>query len=190
MPTEVLVMCEGCGRPQPARPGHCVACGAVLPEAPLPAPSAPKPPFLDLDLGGGRTLSGGEGRLTYRAETSAPPVVVELRNVQEAPLRHRPLFEALVPAVALAALCAAVPSLRALAAGFLFLGVVATAAWRRYALELKLSASPSLRWPLGSMRRGSRQEESLLAGWVRLTEVLHKKEQPPPRQSSGPIARA
>lgn len=189
MPTEVLVMCEGCGRPQPARPGPCVACGAALPEAPLPAPAAPKPPFLDLDLGGGRTLSGAEGRLTYRAETSAPPVVVELRNLQDAPLRHRPLFEALVPAVALAAPCAVVHALRPLAAVFLFLGVVAAACWRRYALELQPVGGVPLRWSLGGVRRGSSREASLLAAWIRLTEVLHKKE-PPQRQPPGGIARA
>ncbi len=189
-------MCGGCGRPQPARPGPCVACGAALPEAPLPGPSAPRPPFLDLDLGGGRTLSGTEGRLSYRAETSAPPVIVELRGLQDAPLRHRPFFEALVPALPLAALCAAVPSLRPLAAVFLFLGVVATAAWRRYSLELKPVGSAPLYWPLGAVRRGSRQEASLLAGWIRLTEVLHKKEPPkPPPPGAGPgpgpgIARA
>lgn len=188
MPTEVLVMCEGCGRPQPAHPGPCASCGAELPEAPLPAPSAPKPPFLDVDLGGGRTLSGADGRLTYRAEASAPPILVELRHLQDAPLHHRPLFEALVPAVLLAALCAAVPSLRLLAPVFLFLGAVAAAAWRRYVLELKLAGSAPLRWPLGFVRRGSRREESLLAAWVRLTELLRQQESP--RQRPGGAARA
>ena len=189
MPTEVLVMCEGCGRLQPARPGHCIACGAVLPEAPLPAPSVPRPPFLDLKLGGGGLLTGAEGRLSLRAETSAPPVGVELHNLQDAPLRQRPLYEALVPAVALAILCAAVPSLRPLAVVVLFLGGVATAGWRRYALELKPVGGAPLRWPLGTVRRGSRREASILAAWIRLTEELHK--QGPPRQlPPGGIARA
>jgi hypothetical protein len=142
-----------------------------------------------VDLGGGRSLSGADGRLTFRAETSAPPIIVELRNLQDAPLRHRPLFEALVPAVLLAALCVAVPLLRPLAGVWLLLGVVAVVGWRRYALELKVAVGGPLRWPLGSMRRGSRREASLVAAWLRLTEVLHPKE-PPRRQQPGGIARA
>ncbi len=179
-------MCNGCGRPQPATPGHCVACGAVLPDAPRPAPAAPPPPFLDVDLGGGRHLSGVDGRLSFRPGIT-PAIVVELGNVQDVALKHRPLYEALVGAVLLALVLYRFPVLRPLALiPVPLLGLAIAATWRHYALALVLSGAPPARWGLGLVRRGSAREERVQGAFTRLKEVLRAKA---PRQDL-PHARA
>jgi hypothetical protein len=180
VPTEVLVMCKGCGRPQQAAQRSCPACGALLPDAPLPAPSAPEPPFLDVDLGGGRHLSGSDGRLTFRGDAVAAPVLVELGNLQDVALKHRPLHEAFGLAVAVAVALFFVPALRPLALiPVPLVGLALAAAWRRYTLVLTVSGSPPIRWALGLVRRGSAREERLFQGFIRLSEVLHARERRP-----------
>lgn len=173
-------MCKACGRPQQAASRNCLACGAVLPEAPLPAPSAPKPPLLDVDLGGGRRLSGSEGRLTFLADPVAPPVVVELGNLQDVALRHRPFYEALGLAVVVAVASLFVPALRPLAILPVPLVAIAlAAAWRRHTLVLTVVGGPPVRWVLGLARRGSAREARLQGAFLRLTEVLHSRERRP-----------
>ncbi len=181
-------MCKGCGRPQPAAPGHCVACGAVLPDAPMPGPVAPAAPFLDVDLGGGRHLSGVDGRVTFRPGAVAVPLVVELGNLQDVTLKHRPLYEALALAVLVAVGLLFVPALRPLALlPVPLLGLAVAVSWRHYALELVLSGAPVSRWGLGLVRRGSAREERLFTAFVRLTEAMRTKA---PRPQGLPHARA
>jgi hypothetical protein len=80
VPTEVLVMCTRCGRPQPAHPGNCVACGELLPAAPLPAAS--QAPFFRLEGSGGRSITGAGRKLTYLSSPHAVPVTLELRELE------------------------------------------------------------------------------------------------------------
>ncbi len=54
---------RGAGGRQPARGGPCVACGATLPDAPLPADPAPEAPFLALEWG--RARPHGRGRAAH-----------------------------------------------------------------------------------------------------------------------------
>jgi hypothetical protein len=171
VPTEVLVMCTRCRRPQPARKGPCVACGEALPDAPLPAASAPQAPFLLME-GGGHAISGVDRRLTYRADASAAPVVVELGKLQSVALGRRLFVEALalVPIALVLALVA--PSLRPVAAVLSGLGLLGAVLWRRYFLVVKVADGERLRWPLGLVRLGSDRARLLDASWTAAARAL------------------
>jgi len=170
VPTEVLVMCTRCRRPQPAREGPCVACGETLPEAPLPAGAAPQAPFLLME-GGGHAISGVDRRLTYHAEASAAPVVVELGKLQGVALGRRLFVEslALVPIALVLALV--VPSLRPVAAVLSGLGLLGAVLWRRYFLVVK-AGGERLQWPLGLVRLGSDRARLLDASWTAAAQAL------------------
>ncbi len=158
-------MCTGCGRPQPARKGLCVACGAVLPDAPLPAPQAPEAPFLLLEWRGGRMVTGAERRLTYRADVSAPALTVDLSNLQTVTLGRRLFLEALaiLPLASVVALL--LPEVRPVAAALSGLALLTAALWRRYILLLRRGDGGHLRWPLGTARIGSERARSIDAAW-------------------------
>ncbi len=177
MPTEVLVMCTRCGRPQRAGAGRCAACGAELPEAPLP-PSAPatphQHPFFSADLGGGRVITGEGNRLSFRPGASATPFLLELPGLKRLELVHRPRYEAL--ALTLGAL-GALPFV-SLGAGRVLLGLVALGGvalaflLRRYTLALESAGGVETRWELGSPWRGSLAERRVRSTWSALAIAM------------------
>lgn len=186
-------MCKACGRPQPAGGAQCLACGAPLPDAPLPAPPGPVAPFLAADLGGGRVLTGEGERLTYQSGTAEPPQVVELGSLRRLELHTRFFREALaLGAFAILGFVARAPVLKAFAFAMAALGVVLAVLCRSHALVLETSGRGRLRWPLGLARRGSERDARLLAAWDTLAGVVRARgvpvraaglrvEAPPPR---------
>lgn len=171
MPTEVLVMCTGCGRPQPARSGPCVACGALLPDAPRPAASAPEVPFLSLEWGG-RGLRGEDRRLTYRADAATPPVIVELGNLRDVALGRRLFVEALAVVPLAVVLAILVPSLRPVTMGLGGLALLVALLWRRYFLVVRGLNGEHMRWPLGTARVGSGKARHIDEAWTAAAPVL------------------
>lgn len=186
-------MCDACGRPQPAGGPHCIACGAPLPEAPLPSAPRAGPPFLAADLGGGRTLSGEGERLSYRAGPKGEPQVVDLGSLRGLELETRLFREALVlGAFALLGFVARAPALKVVAFGVAALGVLLAVLCRSHVLVLETSAPGRVRWPLGLARRGSERDARLLSAWNTLARVVRARgvpvrvagsrtELPPPR---------
>lgn len=156
-------MCEGCGRPQAARKGNCVACGRELPEAPLPTPAALAGPFLDVDLGEGRRLSGASGSLTYRADAVIAPAVVELGSLSFGWLAYRPLWEGLALAGGAVVLLALSRQLWPLGAALVLAAGLLTGWVRRYVLVLGLRDGTRVRWPLGTVIQGSARARRLEA---------------------------
>jgi hypothetical protein len=164
-------MCTGCGRPQTARSGPCVACGAPLPDAPRPANPAPEVPFLALEWGG-RMLRGEARRLTYRADAATAPVIVELGNLRDVTLGRRLFVEALAVVPLALVLGVLVPSLRPVALGLSGLAVLVALLWRRYFLVLRWLDGASSRWPLGTARLGSGKARRIDGAWTSATPVL------------------
>jgi hypothetical protein len=158
-------MCTRCGRPQPARKGNCMACGEVLPDAPLPAPQDLEAPFLSLEGSGGRAVSGADRRLTYREGTAATLRVVELGGLQTVMLCRRLFLEALVLVPIGLILGLVAPSLRPEAAVLSGLGLLVTGLWRRYFLALKARDGENTQWPLGVAFIGSDRARRLDAAW-------------------------
>ena len=171
MPTEVLVMCTGCGRPQPARSGPCVACGRLLPDAPLPGGSAPEAPFLSLEWGG-RLIRGEDRRLTYRADAATPPVVVELGNLRDVTLGRRLFLEALAVVPLAVVVAVLVPSLRPVMAALGLLALLVALLWRRYYLVVRWLDGRHMRWPLGTARVGSGKARHIDEAWTAAAPVL------------------
>jgi hypothetical protein len=172
VPTEVLVMCTGCGRPQPARRGPCVACGKLLPDAPMPASPAPEVPFLSLEWGGGRVLTGVDRRLTYRPDSATAPVIVELGNLRDITLGRRLFLEALAVVPLAVVLAFLVPSLRPVTAGLTGLALLVAVLWRRYFLVLRWLNGGSVRWPLGTARLGSAKAQRIDGAWSSAAPIL------------------
>lgn len=172
-------MCTRCGRPQRGGAGHCTACGAVLPEAPLPPPSgtASGGPFLSAELSGGRVLMGEGNRLSFRPGSSATPFLLELPSLRRLSLVHRPRYEALaLTAVALGVLpfvpLAAVRGVLVLVA---LVGVLLALSGRRYTLALESVGGVETRWDLGAVRRGSALEQRLHSAWLTLSDVVRSR---------------
>jgi hypothetical protein len=158
-------MCTGCGRPQPARSGPCVVCGRQLPDAPLPASPAPQAPFLSLEWGGGRVLTGTARQLAFRPDASSAPVVVELGNLESLTFGRRFFFEALAIIPVAAVLGILVPSSRLVTTALGFLALLVALLWRRYFLALRWLNGDSTRWPLGTARVGSRRARHIDEAW-------------------------
>ncbi|WP_075011201.1 hypothetical protein [Stigmatella aurantiaca] len=154
MPTEVLVMCTGCGQPQEAGDGRCVACGAALPEAPRPANPASEEPFFLLELGG-RVVAGGGRRLTYRADATVTPTVVELGRLRAVRFGRRFFLEplAIVPLVLVLTLLE--PSVRPVTTALSALGVLLALLWRQSFVVLEFLDGKQVRWTLGTALIGS-----------------------------------
>jgi hypothetical protein len=198
VPVEVLVMCGACGRPQPAGGPRCIACGAPLPEAPLPSAPGGRAPFLDADLGGGRSLSGEGERLSYRAAPTQSPQEVDLGSLRGVELQTHFFREALVlVAFAVLGFVARAPGLKILSFGVAALGVLLAVVCRSHVLVLETSAPGRLRWPLGLARRGSERDARLLAAWDTLAGVVRARgvpvrvagspsAEPPPPRPPGP----
>ncbi len=176
MPTEVLVMCTRCGRPQQAGAGRCAACGAELPEAPLPpsAPVTPEHPFFWADLGDGRVLTGEGNRLSFRPGASATPFLFELPGLKRLALVHRPRYEALALTVgALVALPFVSLGVVRVVLGLVALAGVALAlSVRRYTLALESAGGVETRWELGSPWRGSLAERRVRSVWSALAIAM------------------
>lgn len=192
-------MCGACGRPQPAGGPRCIACGAPLPDAPLP-PAAPRAgaSFLDADLGGGRFLSGEGERLSYRAAPGQSPQEVDLGSLRGVELRTHFFREALIlVAFAVPGFVAHAPALKVLCFAVAALGVLLAVVCRSHVLVLETSAPGRVRWPLGLARRGSERDVRLLAAWEVLADVVRargvpvrvtgsRQAQPPPPKPPGP----
>ncbi len=171
-------MCTRCGRPQRAGVGRCAACGAELPEAPLPpAVGAAGGPFLSAELAGGRVLVGEGNRLSFRPGASATPFLLELPSLRRLSLVHRPRYEALVlTLVALVALpFVPVTALRVLLGLVALAGVALVFSGRRYTLALDSVGGVATRWDLGTVQRGSRMEQRLWSAWSTLADVVRSR---------------
>lgn len=167
-------MCTRCGRPQRAGAGVCTACGAELPEAPLPRGSrGPVTPFLSAEFPGGRVLTGEGNRLSFRPGASATPFLLELPGLRRLSLVRRPRHEFLaLTAVALGVL-PFVPGAARVVPGLLALvGVVLSLTERRYTLVLESSGAVETRWELGSVRWGSPMEQRVRTAWLTLSDVV------------------
>ncbi|WNG35903.1 hypothetical protein F0U61_21175 [Archangium violaceum] len=194
MPTEVLVMCSRCGRPQRAGAGRCAACGAVLPDAPLPlrTGSPVAGPFLSAELAGGRVLVGEGNRLSFRPGASATPFLFELPGLRRLSLVHRPRYEALaltVGALGVLPFVQVAPA-RVLLGLLALVGVVLALLVRRYTLVLD-SGQGETRWDLGPVLRGSPMELRVRTAWRTLTDVVRARGievREPPSEGSAPRA--
>jgi hypothetical protein len=179
VPTEVLVMCKRCGRPQQAGAGHCTACGAELPEAPLPlsADATSQRPFFSAELGGGRVLTGEGNRLSFRPGASATPFLLELPTLRRLELVHRPRYEALALTVgALVVLpFVSLGAVRVLLGLVALVGVALALSGRRYTLSLVSSSGVRTRWELGTVRRGSQAEQRVRSAWLTLASVVRSR---------------
>jgi hypothetical protein len=147
-----------------------VACGELLPDAPLPAAS--QAPFLRLEGSGGRSVTGLERKLTYRVGVLSAPVVVELGGLQSVALVRRAFLEALVLVLVALVLTLVAPSLRSVAAGLAGLGVLGAGLWRRYTLGLRTLEGGSLQWSLGLVWLGSRRTHELEKAWSSAAQAL------------------
>jgi hypothetical protein len=149
-----------------------VACGEVLPDAPLPAASASGASFFSLEGTGGRAVTGVDRRLTYRVDASSTPTVMELGKLQSVALGRRLFLEALsiVPLALVLGFLA--PSLRPVAAVLSGGGLLVAVLWRRYFLVLKTRDGESLQWPLGLARLGSQRARRLDASWSSAARAL------------------
>lgn len=172
-------MCTRCGRPQQAGTGTCAACGAVLPEAPLPPVVSPVPggPVLSVELSGGRVLLVEGHRLSFRPGASATPFLLELESLRRLALVSRPGYEALgLTVAALVALpfvpLVAVQTVLVLVAA---VGVALALARRRYTLVLESSGAIETRWNLGPVRRGSPRERHLREAWRTLADTVRAR---------------
>jgi hypothetical protein len=148
-----------------------VACGALLPDAPLPASPAPEAPFLALEWGG-RMLRGEDRRLTYRADAATAPIVVELGNLRDITLGRRLFIEALAIMPLAAVLAVLVPSLRPVTTALGFLALLVTLLWRRYFLVVRWLNGGSMRWPLGTALVGSRKARRIDEAWSSAAAAL------------------
>jgi hypothetical protein len=191
MPTEVLIMCPVCGRPQPVA-RVCVHCGAAMPDVPrppgLPAAedlvpdSARAPPRdLELDLGEGRRLVVGLDLIELRGPGGAVEQVplAEVRRVRL--YRRRPWTVALVSGVVLLLAAVGVPSwsLRAF-----LVALVPVTGWfllRRETLSASIERvnGQARQVPLGgriqSHARGSGAGVTARSRWLELSEELRRR---------------
>ncbi len=178
MPTEVLVMCTRCGRPQQAGAGRCVACGAELPEAPLPPTAGPSTsPFLAVEFGGGRVLTGEGNRLAFRPGASATPFLLELSTLRRLSLVRelRPEAIVLVAGALVALVLAPWEAVRVVLGLLVLVGVAFVVGWRRYRLLLESVSGVETRWALGTVRRGSSEDQRLRAAWALLAEAMRAR---------------
>ncbi|HYO72979.1 MAG TPA: hypothetical protein VEU33_43655 [Archangium sp.] len=181
MPTEVLVMCKRCGRPQKAGAGRCAACGGELPDAPLPSgvgsTSTSTERFLSAELPGGRVLTGEGNRLSFRPGSSATSFLLELPSLRRLSLVHRPRYEALALTAAAAVLWPFVPQqgMRVLFGLLALVGLALAFSSRRYTLVLESTGQVETRWELGTVRRGSSQEQRLRSVWLTLAGVVRSR---------------
>ncbi|WP_239014034.1 hypothetical protein [Archangium violaceum] len=170
-------MCTRCGRPQRAGVGRCAACGAALPDAPLPLRTgSPAGPFLSAELAGGRVLVGEGNRLSFRPGASATPFLFELPGLRRLSLVHRPRYEALALTVGALGVLPFVPGVpaRVLLGLLALVGVALALLVRRYTLVLD-SGQEETRWDLGPVRRGSPMELRVRTAWRTLTDVVRAR---------------
>jgi hypothetical protein len=148
-----------------------VACGEVLPDAPLPAARPPEAPFLVLD-GARRTVEGVDGRLSYREASAALPIVVELGNLQAVALGRSRLLEALLLLPLAWGLTVVSSSLWPVGLALVGLALITALLWQRYVLVLRTRDGGLIRWPLGAARWGSVKARRLEASWSSAAQAL------------------
>jgi hypothetical protein len=146
-------------------------CGELLPDAPVAGGKPAEAPFLLIE-GGGRTIAGIDRRLTYHADASSPPMVVELGNLQGVAFGRRFMLEALALVPVAIALALLFPFLRPVAAVLSVLGLLGAMLWRRYFLVLKPREGRLLQWPLGVVRLGSDRARLIDASWTSGAQAL------------------
>lgn len=172
-------MCKRCGRPQQAGRGRCAACGGELPDAPLPptvgATSTER--FLSAELPGGRRLVGEGNRISFRPGPSATPFLLELPSLRRLSLVHRPRYEALALTAAAVVLLPFVPQagVRVLLGLLALVGLALAFSSRRYTLVLESTGQVQTRWELGTVRRGSSEEQRLRSVWRSLAGVVRSR---------------
>lgn len=172
MPTEVLVMCARCRRPQPARRGPCVVCGDPLPDAPMPGGSPPEAPFFLLEGRSGRSISGVGDALLYRAGRRAAPVTLELARIDTVRLQRRSNMYFLPLAAAnLVVLYWVRPSLLWLGVLVLCLGLPIYVL-NNCRLVVRTREGQELRWFLDALWPGSRRWRALDEAWSKATQSL------------------
>ena len=172
MPAEVLVMCLACARPQSAGPAHCAWCGSPLPSAPLP-PTAQPPPDLEAGLGKGTLALIGD-RLELR-QHEAGRRQFAVQSVRSVRLVQRPLFEALLLALACALLIVSCPWLwgRLLLVPVMVVSTALCFAERRIRLKLTLENGQRARFDLGTAPR--ERADRLRRRFVPLAEALSQR---------------
>lgn len=176
-------MCTRCGRPQPARPGNCVACGELLPDAPLPAAS--QAPFFRIEGFGGRSITGVGSKLTFLSSPHAAPVTLELREIQEVGLIRQSFMPALLLGVAVFVLTGVFRWPWPVLVAGLGLALLLTFSVRWTTLRLKTHEGKALQWSLGLLWRGSQKLRALDEAWASQSQELVKRYEAA-RDTSGP----
>lgn len=183
MPPKVLVMCAECGRPQFATQATCVACGAALPDTPVPKEELASArdrllqsyePYLEGSLGRGRRLLLSDKRLEWHGG-GGQSAVLELSELKRVRVDARPVFESLLFAAGLAAAALVTPwlALRLVLGGLSGLAVVACFAQRRYDLVLE-SAGARRRFLLGIGTRRAPISQRIESIWSSFREELSR----------------
>jgi hypothetical protein len=147
-----------------------VACGELLPDAPLPAASLA--PFFRLEGSGGRSITGVGQKLTFLWSPHAVPVTVELREIQLVGLWRRSFMEGLLLGVAVFILTMVFRWPWPVLAVGLGLVLVLVGSLRSTALWVKTHEGKELRWSLGLLWRGSQKLRALDAAWDAQSEEL------------------
>ncbi|MFY0521703.1 hypothetical protein ACN28I_00260 [Archangium gephyra] len=120
----------------------------------------------------------GEGnRLSYRPGATATPFLLELSSLRRLSLVHRPLYEALALTAGAIVLLAFVPQqgVRVLLGVLALVGVSLAFSGRRYTLVLESTGQVETRWVLGTVRRGSSEEQRLRSAWRKLADAVRSR---------------
>ncbi|HZA50397.1 MAG TPA: hypothetical protein VE549_06630 [Myxococcaceae bacterium] len=181
MSAEVMVMCSACGRAQSVRP-RCLHCGAVLPDAPVPA-RAPPPiaavaasdEHVEVDLGGGRRMVIGPDALELQG--SEAPNRFAFASMHSVRLEERPLW-ALVPAVLVLAF--AVGFVRSWLLRAVLLVLLAASAWlfarlRRFVVHIEQRDGAPARVDLGAGHRPALENADARRAFIELADELKRR---------------
>jgi hypothetical protein len=186
MAAEVLVMCGKCGMGQPAAGGRCAGCGTPFPgsrEAVLDAFA----PLLEVQLGGGTSLSVSQKRLELRRCGSAETATFSLAQLESVQLVARPVYESLLFVAALLGLAWAISygPLRLAFSGLALLFFVACFLSRRYSLVLlRRGGMEEARIAMGVGRKNTSVGQRVESVWASLSEELTQLGLPCTRRES------
>jgi hypothetical protein len=120
----------------------------------------------------------GEGnRLSFRPGPSATPFLLELPSLRRLSLVHQPRYEALALTAAAVVLLPFVPQagVRVLLGLLALVGLALAFSSRRYTLLLESTGQVETRWELGTVRRGSSEEQRLRSIWLSLAGVVRSR---------------
>jgi len=177
-----LLACAQCGLPQFPTGDRCSRCGgALLPRA---DPRIPSPrdqlidsyqPFLEVNVGRGRQLLLSQRRLEWSTGSRSNQRAVEIELLECVRLAGRPVWEALLPALACLAALVLVQrwELRLFLGALVLLGVAACLLQKRYALRLSLRNGNRLEIFLGLGTRRAASVQRIESIWSTLSAELH-----------------